>query len=122
MSSSTSIPATLPLQPLDRLTEVRIQLSETAGHCANRSTDSASRASSCVALAPSNTRLLVRCLCCPGEFFGYRRRVGPNIAIESLKEALRQRKAMPAKIGQYADQAGVWETVRLYLEALTVDG
>lgn len=56
------------------------------------------------------------------DLFRYRRRVGPNIAIESLKEALRQRKAMPAKIGQYADQAGVWETVRPYLEALTVDG
>jgi predicted transcriptional regulator of viral defense system len=56
------------------------------------------------------------------DLFRYRRRVGVNVAIESLKEALRQRKATPSKIGQYADQAGVWETVRPYLEALTVDG
>jgi predicted transcriptional regulator of viral defense system len=56
------------------------------------------------------------------DLFRYRRRVGLNVAIESLKEALRQRKATPAKIGQYADQAGVWKTVRPYLEALTVDG
>jgi hypothetical protein len=56
------------------------------------------------------------------DLFRYSRRVGPNIAIESLKEALRQRKATPAKIGQYASQVGVWETVRPYLEALTVDG
>lgn len=56
------------------------------------------------------------------DLFRYRRRVGLNVAIESLKEALRQRKATPAKIAQYADQVGVWETVRPYLEALTVDG
>jgi predicted transcriptional regulator of viral defense system len=56
------------------------------------------------------------------DLFRYRRRVGLNVAIESLKEALRQRKATPSKIGQYADQAGVWEMVRPYLEALTVDG
>lgn len=56
------------------------------------------------------------------DLFRYRRRVGLNVAIAGLKEALRQRKATPSKIGQYADQAGVWETVRPYLEALTVDG
>ena len=56
------------------------------------------------------------------DLFRYRRWVGLNVAIAGLKEVLRQRKATPSKIGQYADQAGVWETVRPYLEALTVDG
>ena len=56
------------------------------------------------------------------DLFRYRRRVGLNVAIESLKAALRQRKATPSKIGQYADQAGAWATVGPYLEALTVDG
>lgn len=56
------------------------------------------------------------------DLFRYRRHVGLNVAIESLREVLRQRKATPAKIGQYADQAGVWKTVRPYLEALTADG
>jgi predicted transcriptional regulator of viral defense system len=56
------------------------------------------------------------------DLFRYRRHIGLNVAIESLKEVLRQRKATPAKVGQYADRAGVWKTVRPYLEALTADG
>lgn len=56
------------------------------------------------------------------DLFRYRRRVGLDVAIEGLKEALRRRKATPSRIGQYADQAGVWKVVRPYLEALTIGG
>jgi hypothetical protein len=38
-----------------------------------------------------------------------------------MKEALRLRKATPAEIARYAEDAGVWKTVQPYLEALTVD-
>jgi predicted transcriptional regulator of viral defense system len=42
-------------------------------------------------------------------------------ALRAMKEALRVSKATPADIARYAHQAGVWKTVRPYLEALTVD-
>jgi predicted transcriptional regulator of viral defense system len=44
-------------------------------------------------------------------------------AIEALRNALRQRKATPAEIARFAVEAGpnIWEIVRPYLEALTVD-
>ena len=38
-----------------------------------------------------------------------------------MKEALRQRKATPAEIARYAEQAGIWKVVQPYLEALTID-
>ena len=56
------------------------------------------------------------------DLFRYRRRVGLNVALEVLKEALRLRKTTPSEIGQYADKAGAWATVRPYLEALTLGG
>jgi predicted transcriptional regulator of viral defense system len=46
---------------------------------------------------------------------------GRNQAIEGLREALRQRKATPAEIARFAEEAGVWKLVRPYLEALTAD-
>jgi predicted transcriptional regulator of viral defense system len=49
----------------------------------------------------------------------YRVSPGPAPAIEGLREALRQRKATPAAIAQYAEAGGVWKVVRPYLEALT---
>jgi predicted transcriptional regulator of viral defense system len=42
-------------------------------------------------------------------------------AVRGVKEALRLHKATPAEIARYADQAGIWEKVQPYLEALTVD-
>jgi predicted transcriptional regulator of viral defense system len=52
---------------------------------------------------------------------GRRYRVSPGLglAIEGLREALRQRKATPAEIARYADAGGIWKVVRPYLEALT---
>jgi predicted transcriptional regulator of viral defense system len=42
-------------------------------------------------------------------------------ALQGMKEALRLRKVSPADIARYADQAGIWQKVQPYLEALTVD-
>jgi predicted transcriptional regulator of viral defense system len=42
-------------------------------------------------------------------------------AVRGTKEALRRRKATPAEIARYAEQAGIWRIVQPYLEALTVD-
>jgi len=63
------------------------------------------------------------------DLFRYRRRAGKrfqkspglNLALEGLKQALRQRKATPAQIARHAEAAGVWKVVRPYLEAMTVD-
>lgn len=49
----------------------------------------------------------------------YRKSPGLNLAMEGLREALRQRKASPAEIARFAEQAGIWRIVQLYLEAMT---
>ena len=51
----------------------------------------------------------------------YGSKVGLSQAVQGMKEALRQRKATPAEIARYAEQAGIWKVVQPYLEALTVD-
>jgi predicted transcriptional regulator of viral defense system len=51
----------------------------------------------------------------------YKKSPGLNLALEGLKEALRQRKATPAEIARYANEAGVWKAVRPYLEAMTAN-
>jgi predicted transcriptional regulator of viral defense system len=53
------------------------------------------------------------------DLFRYRRTVGDTLAIEGLREALRQRKATPAQIAREAEAAGVWRTMEPYLMALT---
>lgn len=64
------------------------------------------------------------------DLFRYRQRQGPryqkspglNFALEGLREALRQRKATPADIARYAEEAGVWRVVQPYLEAMIANG
>jgi predicted transcriptional regulator of viral defense system len=51
----------------------------------------------------------------------YGSKVGLGQAIQGMKEALRQRKATPADVARYGEQAGIWNVVQPYLEALTVD-
>lgn len=46
---------------------------------------------------------------------------GLNVALEGLREALRQRKATPAEIACCAEQMGVWSHIRPYLEAMTAN-
>ena len=55
------------------------------------------------------------------DLFRYRRTVGDALAIEGLKQALRQRKATPAQIAREAQAAGVWGTMEPYVMALTSD-
>jgi predicted transcriptional regulator of viral defense system len=51
----------------------------------------------------------------------YKTSPGLNIALEGLRAALRQRKATPAKIAEYANEAGIWKVVQPYLEAMTAN-
>lgn len=56
------------------------------------------------------------------DCFRHRGKIGLNVALEALQEALRQRKATPAEIMQAADKGGVATVIRPYLEALTANG
>lgn len=56
------------------------------------------------------------------DCFRYRKSVGLNVAIEALRETLRQRKAMPAAIAECARERGAWSIMAPYLETLTLDG
>ena len=55
------------------------------------------------------------------DLFRYRRTVGDALAIEGLRQALRQRKATPAEIAREALAAGMWATMEPYVMALTSD-
>lgn len=52
----------------------------------------------------------------------YKRSPGLALALEGLREALRQRKATPAEIARYAEQGGIWKVIQPYLEAMTANG
>jgi len=56
------------------------------------------------------------------DVFRYRRTVGVNLALEGLREALRQKKATPAAISRLAQKAKVWSVMEPYVMALTADG
>ncbi|MCY4597215.1 MAG: type IV toxin-antitoxin system AbiEi family antitoxin domain-containing protein [Bryobacterales bacterium] len=56
------------------------------------------------------------------DCFRHRRTVGQAVALEGLREALRQRKATPAEIARHAADGRVAGVVRPYLEALTANG
>lgn len=51
----------------------------------------------------------------------YQKSSGLNLALEGLREALRQRKATPAEIARYANEAGIWKVLQPYLEAMTAN-
>jgi predicted transcriptional regulator of viral defense system len=55
------------------------------------------------------------------DLFRHRRAVGINIALEGLREALRQRKATAGEIARYAAAGGVWKVMEPYMSALTHD-
>lgn len=63
------------------------------------------------------------------DLFRYRQRAGRryqkapglNLALEGLREALRQRKATPSEIARHATEAGIWKVVQPYLEAMTAN-
>lgn len=53
------------------------------------------------------------------DLFRYRRIVGINVAIEGLREAIRQRKATPGAIARSATNGSVWKVMEPYISALT---
>jgi predicted transcriptional regulator of viral defense system len=63
------------------------------------------------------------------DLFRYRQRAGKryqkspglNLALEGLKEVLRQRKATPSVIARYAMEGGIWKVVQPYLDAMTAN-
>lgn len=56
------------------------------------------------------------------DCFRHRGKIGLNVALEGLQEALRQRKAIPAEVARAAEKGGVGTVIRPYLEALTANG
>jgi hypothetical protein len=52
------------------------------------------------------------------DVFRYRHTIGIDIAIEGLREAIRQRKASPGEIARYASEGGVWKVMEPYMSAL----
>jgi predicted transcriptional regulator of viral defense system len=55
------------------------------------------------------------------DTFRHRRSIGIDVSIQALREALRQRKASPSEISDYAVRSGVWNALRPYLEAIIAD-
>jgi predicted transcriptional regulator of viral defense system len=56
------------------------------------------------------------------DSFRFRKTVGVSVAVEALREALRQRRTTPSEIASRAQRNGAWTAMRPYLEALTIDG
>jgi len=56
------------------------------------------------------------------DCFRHRGKIGLSVALEGLKETLRQGKATPAEIVRAAERGRVGTVIRPYLEALTADG
>lgn len=52
------------------------------------------------------------------DCFKFRNRVGTDVAVEALRETLRERRATPAEIMKYAEICQVSTVIRPYLEAL----
>ena len=56
------------------------------------------------------------------DLFRYRQTVGVSVALEGLREALRQKKASPSEIAKEAVDAKVWKIMEPYMSALTSHG
>eukprot|EP01037_Dinobryon_pediforme_P021303 gene21303-22133_t len=56
------------------------------------------------------------------DCFRYRNKIGLSVAIEGLREALRQRKATPDEIARQAERGAVATVIFPYLVALTANG
>jgi hypothetical protein len=52
------------------------------------------------------------------DCFKFRKKVGMDVAIEALRDCLRQRKATPSEIWEAAKTCRVTSIIRPYLEAL----
>ena len=56
------------------------------------------------------------------DCFRHRRTVGQQVAIEGIRETLRQKRALPAEIAEAAEEGRAWNTMRPYVEALIGSG
>ena len=56
------------------------------------------------------------------DCFRYRNKIGLDVALEAMREALRRRRCRPDDIRRHAVALRVWSVVRPYLEAMTADG
>ncbi len=56
------------------------------------------------------------------DCFRYRNKIGMDVALESLREAIRQRRARPDDIAHYARGCRAWTVIRPYLESVLADG
>ena len=56
------------------------------------------------------------------DCFRHGRTVGRQIAVEGIRETLRQKKATPAEIAAAAEKGRAWNAMRPYLEALVGNG
>ena len=56
------------------------------------------------------------------DLFRYRQTIGVNVALEGLREALRQKKASPSEIAREAADAKVWKIMEPYMSALMSHG
>ncbi len=56
------------------------------------------------------------------DCFRYRAKVGIDVAMEGLREGLRQRKATSDQLWRYATKARIWSTMKPYVEATAADG
>lgn len=56
------------------------------------------------------------------DCFRYRAKVGIDVALEGLREGLRQRKATSDQLWRYGTKARIWSTMKPYVEATVADG
>lgn len=55
------------------------------------------------------------------DCFRYRKKIGLDVAMEGLREGLRQRRCNPDQLWRYARKARVWSVMRPYVEAMVSD-
>lgn len=55
------------------------------------------------------------------DCFRYRNKIGLDVALEGLGEAIRQRRARPEDVVRYAKACRAWTVIRPYLEAVVSD-
>lgn len=55
------------------------------------------------------------------DCFRYRNKIGINIALEGLRNGIRERKTHPDQIVDYAKELRIWSVIRPYLDATLAD-
>jgi predicted transcriptional regulator of viral defense system len=55
------------------------------------------------------------------DCFRYRNKIGIDVAMEGLREGIRQRKCTPDQLWQYAKKGRVWTIMRPYVETVVAD-